>query len=314
MKIISFDTIKNLNIPSAQCLEWIKAAFLMQYQCTLPAKTSMHMDNNIFFNTMPCIMPSINRIGVKLVSRYPQRIPALDSELLLYEASTGNLLALMDAEWITAMRTGAVAAIAIQTLQKSTPNIYAFAGLGNTARATLLCLLDIIGEQSITVKLLEYKNQAELFQKRFKDYPNINFITVNSNEDFIKNSDVIVSCVTAADNLMGLDEWYEKGVLVVPVHTRGFQNCDLFFEKVFVDDTKHVEGFKNFAKFKHKEEFSKVLGGFAHGRTNDFERILAYNIGISIHDIYFASQIYNIVQDSTIENVIIKQELDKFWV
>ena len=28
---------------------------------------------------------------------------------------------------------------------------------------------------------------------------------------------------------------------VIPVHTRGFQNCDLFFDKVFADDTDHVK-------------------------------------------------------------------------
>ncbi|MFV0313149.1 MAG: ornithine cyclodeaminase [Dysgonomonas sp.] len=314
MKVVSFETIKELNIPPVQCIEWVKAAFLMQYECTLPAKISMHMDNNIFFNTMPCIIPSINKIGTKLVSRYPQRIPSLDSELLLYEASTGNLLALMDAEWITAMRTGAVAAISIQTFQKSMPNTYAFAGLGNTARATLLCLLDIVGQQPITVKLLKYKDQAESFQKRFENYTNINFITVSTNKDFVKGSDVIVSCITASDNLIGQDEWYEEGVLVVPVHTRGFQNCDLFFDRIFVDDIKHVEGFKNFAKFKYLDEFTNILKGSTFGRTNDKERILVYNIGISIHDIYFASQIYETIQHSKIPDVIIKQKLEKFWI
>lgn len=314
MKVISFDDIKKLNISPSQCVDWVKSAFLEQYESALPEKISMKMGQNIFFNTMPCLIPSIDRIGVKLVSRYPQRIPALMSELILYEASSGTPLAFMDAEWITAMRTGAVAALAIDTFQKSTAKTYAFMGLGNTARATLLCLLSILPEKPITVKLLSYKDHAETFKKRFEDYPNINFITVEDRKEFIKGSDVIVSCVTAADELIGEDAWFEEGVLAVPVHTRGFQNCDLFFDKIFVDDTGHVRGFKNFEKFKHREEFANVLKQNAKGRENDNERILAYNIGIALHDIYFAAKLYEMLAKSHSEEILTEKHLDKFWV
>lgn len=40
------------------------------------------------------------------------------------------------------MRTGAVATLAIQTLKATDATTYSFIGLGNTARATMLCLLD----------------------------------------------------------------------------------------------------------------------------------------------------------------------------
>ncbi len=314
MKIIPFETIKGLDIAPAQCVEWVKESFNIQQECILPAKISMHLENNIFFNTMPCVISPLNKMGVKLVSRYPLREPSLNSELLLYEASSGKLLALMDAEWITAMRTGAVAATAIQMLQKSTAHTYAFVGLGNTARATLLCLLGIIGKRSITVKLLNYKDQAELFKSYFEDYSNITFTIVKTSQEFIERSDVIVSCVTAKDDLMGKNEWFEEGVLVVPVHTRGFQNCDLFFDKIFVDDSKHVEGFKNYSQFKYKEELANVLKGIDPGRINNKERILAYNIGISIHDIYFATQIYGRLEKSVLPEISLRQEMNKFWV
>ena len=100
---------------------------------------------------------------------------------------------------------------------------------------------------------------------------------------------------------------------MVPVHTRGFQNCDLFFDKVFADDTGHVKEFKYFDKFRHYDEFSHVLLGENPGRENDQERILAYNIGISLHDIYFASQIYDAIGPSAKE-LILENETKKFWV
>ena len=95
-------------------------------------------------------------------------------------------------------------------------------------------------------------------------------------------------------NQLGKDEWFKEGVLVVPIHTRGFQNCDLFFDKVFADDTSHVDGFKYFKQFKKFSEFDKVLHKEVVGRENDKERILSYNIGIALHDIYIAKKIFNL--------------------
>ena len=110
------------------------------------------------------------------------------------------------------------------------------------------------------------------------------------------------------------DEAFDEGVLVVPVHTLGFTNCDLFFDKVFADDTGHVCHFKNFDKFRKFAEMGEVVSGKAPGRENDRERILAYNIGISIHDIYFASRIYNLLKDNEgIPEIDLAGPTEKYW-
>ena len=92
---------------------------------------------------MPVILPSINYGGVKLVTRYPKRNPSLDSEILLYDLKTGENVALMDGNWITTMRTGAVAAHSIRLLANPEFSVIGFIGLGNTARATLKVLLSV---------------------------------------------------------------------------------------------------------------------------------------------------------------------------
>lgn len=73
-------------------------------------------------------------------------------------------------------------------------------------------------------------------------------------------------------------------------------NCDLFFDKVYADDTDHVKHFKYFNQFKRFAEVSDVLNGAAEGRQSDSERILVYNIGLSMHDIYFAAKIYQLAE------------------
>mgnify|MGYP000007915735 FL=1 len=313
MKIIDFDTIKSQGFQPLQCIEWVDYILKHKYDCQLPPKISLHMGNNIFLNTMPSYIPMIHRFGVKLVTRYPERIPSLLSEIMLYDATDGTTLALMDGTWITAMRTGAVAALTIKTLQSSKAKTYAFMGLGNTARSTLLGLTTLLTGQDLYIKLLAYKGQEILFQERFKNNPHLHFNICPDTECLISDSDVVVSCITAADHIIAPDKCFKEGVLVVPVHTRGFQNCDLFFDKVFADDTGHVQDFKYFKQFKQFDEFSRVLLGENPGRENDQERILAYNIGISLHDIYFASQIYDTIVRS-VTNLSLESEVQKFWI
>lgn len=109
-------------------------------------------------------------------------VPSLGSDMVLYDAKTGELLALIDTDWITTMRTGAVAAVSSKALRKSNANIYGFVGLGNTARATLLCILEQEPEQHFHIKLVKYKKQAEQFIERFKGYMNVSFEIVDSVE------------------------------------------------------------------------------------------------------------------------------------
>ena len=315
MKIISQQQIRNLSISPAKCVEWVRESFALKEHVLLPAKISIHPQGNDFFNTMPCAIPAPhNYFGVKIVHRIKGGVPALGGDILLYDSTNGELLAMLDADWITTMRTGAVATLAIHTFRKKNTENYGIVGLGNTGRATMLCLLESEPDLMHNVYLMRYKNQAELFIERFKDYPNVTFTICDDIKELIGTSDVIVSCITEADGLLCDDDsMYREGCLVVPVHTRGFQNCDLFFDKVYADDTAHVCGFKYFSKFKQFAEIQEVISGLKPGRESDKERILSYNIGLGLHDVVYASKIYEMCKEHTTD-VVLKRETDKFWI
>lgn len=278
----------------------------------LPAKISLKPGDGIFYNTMPALLPAYGWAGVKLVNRYPNREPSLDSKLLLYRLCDGEALALMDANYITAMRTGAVAAHSIRLLAKKDFSVVGIMGLGNTARAALLVLQALYQDRLLTVKLLRYKNQHELFIQRFAHCANLHFVLVDTPEQVVRGSEVILSAVTVLEHDVCADDCFEEGCLLVPVHTRGFTNCDLFFDKVFADDAGHVRGFGNFERFRYFAEVTDVVNGKAPGRQSDAERILAYNIGIALHDIYFAGNIYECL--TATDSEAIDAPKGKFWV
>lgn len=295
---ISDRQIEELHISPVKCIEWVSEAFKMKDECQLPAKTSVHPEQNDFITTMPCLLPTFyHTFGVKVVSRVNGRHPALKSDLMLYDSRTSELKAILDANWITSMRTGAVATLAIQTLRKAGAKIYSFIGLGETAHATMKCLSAVLANEILHVRLFRYKDQAERFQEDFAYCSNVKFEIVDTIHDLVSDADVLVSCITDAQGLLVEDaSLFKPGILLVPVHTRGFQNCDLFFDKVFADDTDHVKGFKYFNQFKNFGEIGDILTSRIKGRESDFERILSYNIGLGLHDVYFSYNIYELLK------------------
>lgn len=324
MKIISAELIRSLNISPKKCLEWIHESFSLKADAQLPAKISVHPSDTEFFTSMPCLLPSPvsgktglqkRYFGIKEVHRIESAVPSLGSDLMLYDADSGELLALMDGNWITTMRTGAVAAVSAKALRKNNASVYGFMGLGNTARATLLCLLEQEPEKMFRVQLLRYKNQAELFMERFSGYDNVNFKVLEDISDLARTSDVIFSCITSADGLLVEDEQtFRPGVTLIPVHMRGFQNCDTAFDRVFGDDTDHVKGFRYFSQFKDFNETGEVLAGRDPGRTSGSQRILVYNYGLALHDVVFASKIFELLQDKAVPEPDFHKETRKYWV
>lgn len=318
MKLVTYEDIRKLNIAPGDCYQWVSEMIADKKSVDLPAKISMKPFDGVFCNVMPCIISNsvLGRIGgVKIVTRYPERIPSLDSKLLLFDADSGEFLALMDANWITAMRTGAVAAHSIMLFGKKNFSEIGMLGLGNTARAALLVLTDVIADREVKIKLLKYKGQEEAFAQRFSGYPNLQFTYVEDSGKLVRGSEVIISAATYFEQDICSDDCFDEGILVVPIHTRGFSNCDLFFDKVYADDYSHVKHFKNFSKFRSFAEVSDVVAGNAVGRKNDKERILAYNIGVSMHDINFAAHIYQLLKDeSGMIDIDMKEPVNKFWI
>lgn len=190
-------------------------------------------------------------------------------------------------------------------------------GLGNTGRATMMCLSSLLPppDGKYEVSLLKYKDQAEQFIEHFKTLDNFHFTIANDTKELFENADVIISCITQANGLFIDDvNVFKPGVLVVPVHTRGFQNCDTIFDKVVCDDIGHVKGFKYFNQFKNLTELGDILRGDKPGRQSEEERIIDYNIGLGLHDAYICSKVYDAAKAQPHENIELVHSTQKYII
>lgn len=318
MIVIQDREVRSLGLKPKDFIDSVRHCFVHKPECQLPPKISLHPKGDDFINTMPCLLPpETNRYGVKIVSRVKGRTPALKSDSMLYDVTTGELLAVIDCDYITTMRTGAVAALAVDTLKKNNVKKIALMGLGNTGRATMMCLSSLLPppDGKYEVSLLKYKDQAEQFIEHFKNLDNFHFTIANDTKELFENADVIISCITQANGLFIDDvNVFKPGVLVVPVHTRGFQNCDTIFDKVVCDDIGHVKGFKYFNQFKNLTELGGILRGDKPGRQSEEERIIDYNIGLGLHDAYICSKVYDAVKAQPHENIELVHSTQKYII
>lgn len=127
----------------------------------------------------------------------------------------------------------------------------------------------------------------------FREDPNVHFVLCDTYEEVIGGSDLVISAITKVTENFVTDEYFKEGCTVIPICTMGFQNCDLFFDRVFTDEMEQIRGFKYFDHFAPvTTNVTDVLNGAAPGRTDNVQRILVYNYGIAIHDLVFAANIY----------------------
>lgn len=318
MKVVTFDDVKKVGIAPETCFDWVAEMLQHKEEVILPAKISLHLENDSFFNVMPCLLPGSGMGGVKVITRHLDRVPSLDSQIFLYDYQTGTPKAVMDGNWITTMRTGAVAAHTVKTLAVEDFSEIGVMGLGNTGRAAMKVLLAVYPQRKLRVKVLKYKTQHEDYVRYFRGpdgwaFPQVEFVFVDTVEEVVEGSDVIISAVTYQEGDFCDVSCYKPGCLVVAVHLRGFMNCDTAFDKVFCDDEDHVKGFRYFNQWRYHAEIADVITGRAEGRTSNDERIVAYNVGLSMHDMNFASKIYDRTSDVS-QDITLNPPTDKFWI
>ena len=97
-----------------------------------------------FFLSMVGALPRHRALGTKLITVVPKnrrrKLPTVHAAYVLTDPETGVPLALMEAGFLTAIRTGAASALAARYLARKDSAAVACFGAGIQARYQLLCL------------------------------------------------------------------------------------------------------------------------------------------------------------------------------
>ena len=139
MKIIDFEDIRKAaeGMDPVEWFNWVDYALRRKSDFQMPPKPRMSQNDGDYYNVMPAMYESEGLATVKMIGRHclkesetaPRSV--MMGDMMVYEAGTGVLKALMDAEYITTLRTGVVAAHSAVLFARKDFTTVALLGLGN---------------------------------------------------------------------------------------------------------------------------------------------------------------------------------------
>ena len=201
---LSLKDIQGLSVPMGQIMGWVEEALRLKGlgKTEMPPKPGIHTRPDAFIHAMPAYLPDLKAAGMKWVSGYPDNfkkgLPYISGLLILNDPETGIPIAVMDSTWITAMRTGAVTAVAAKYLARPDASDIGIIGCGVQGRSNLEALAAVL-KKITTVKAYDARPESqkayvEEMGKKFK----FNVVGVGSPKEAVTSSDVVVTAVPIA--------------------------------------------------------------------------------------------------------------------
>src|SRR5919199_5954625 len=157
MRILSRADVEKA-ITMREAIKVMKDAFaqLSNGEATVPLRTPIpiprHSGMNLF---MPAYLARSDALGIKIVSirndNPARRLPLIQAIVASFDPETGRALAVMDGEYLTALRTGAGAGAATDVLARPDARVAAIFGAGVQARTQLLAVAAVRNLERIYV-------------------------------------------------------------------------------------------------------------------------------------------------------------------
>lgn len=318
--ILNHDEVEEL-LPMAECIEVMAEALtaLAKKEVHQPLRMVVQPPNAAgLMGLMPAYMGGERAAyGLKAVCIFPENSKigkdAHQGSVMLFSAKTGELLALMNASAITAIRTAAVSGVATRLLAKEDAEELAIVGSGVQARSHLAAMAAVRPLKRVRVVSRRLEN-ARKFVAEMSPHYNFSIEAVGSVESAVRNADLIVTVTTAATPIVQRD-WIAEGTHLnvvgssIPT-TREVDTATMAAASLFVDrreSTLNEAGDYLFAAREGaigpdhiKAEIGELLLESKPGRTSPKEITLFKSLGLAIEDLASAEYIYRQAQEKDV--------------
>ena len=201
MREFSSEDIRK-KIPMGKAIELMKEAFvqLSGRKATVPVRTSIEAkDGSGRTLFMPSYSPDFGLFGVKMVSVFDRNttrnLPAIHAVMLIMDGQTGKPLGLLEAEYLTALRTGAATGLASDFLSRKDSHVLAIFGTGTQAETQLEGVLEVRPIKEVIV-FGRTDHKTISFCKRMYEKFNVDIHPAPKPED-LKRADIICTATTS---------------------------------------------------------------------------------------------------------------------
>ncbi len=269
----------------------------------MPPKIGIHPAPDAFIHAMPAAIPAQKSAGIKWVAGNPENskrgLPYVSGLLILNDYETGIPIAVMDATWITAQRTGAATALSAKYLARPESATVGILGCGVQGRSNLEALAAVFPLK----RVYAYDTHADRSTRYAQDASlqfGIETVAVTDPKAAVVNSDMVVTAGPILRQPHATIErgWMREGAFASLLDFDSYWHPTALHEadKFCTDDVPQLQHYRDLGYFQDVPNIHADLGELVTrrkpGRERPKERTMACNLGIALDDMATAPLIY----------------------
>lgn len=295
-----------LACPMEDAIDAVEAGFraLSAGQAATPVRLSVPINKEGVALTMPASLTGAPWYSVKVVTVAPGNLsagrPLVAAAVLLIDASSGDLVALIEGASLTALRTGAAGGVAARALARPAAAVATLYGAGAQARTQLLGLVAVRPIRLVRVVTRDPAHAAA-FCRWAAAEPRLARISIQpaAAAGALDGTDVVVTATTSAEPVFP-GSALPPGVHITAVGSFTPAMCELDDAamrgaRIFVDQRAAAlaeAGELHGLGPSDVTEIGEVVAGAAPGRTTEEERTIFKSVGNAIQDLVVATRTY----------------------
>lgn len=298
--LLSHEDVQAL-VGMPEAIECMEAAFREEGAgaTSLPPRINMKAGKG-WLRVGPVALESSGWMGFKAMNLAPGA--GVRYQVHLYDIASGALKAIMDAQHLTTLRTGATSAVATRRLARPGAAVVALLGSGVEARAQLEAMQADGKVASARVFSPTAANRERLAQD-FRASHGMQITAVGSAEQAVEGADLILAAVKSTVPVLQ-GAWLQPGAHVNSVGTARRDQREIDAEtfarsaRIIVDTKEGVFGEAGDAVVARDalrtevHELAQLVTGNIPGRSSPEEITLFKSVGTGIQDIALAALIY----------------------
>jgi len=272
---------------------------------TVQPRRRLHIPGKSYLHYMAAADSAGGYMGLKT---YTSSRVGMRFLVTLFSTQTGELLALMEADYLGQMRTGAASGVATRQLARSGDRLTA--GIIGTGLQAATQVEAVAGVRNLE-RVLVYGRDAERrtrFAKETESRVGVKVEAVDSAEKAVRDADIVIAATTSSEPVFD-GRWLRAGAHINAAGSNFAEKRELDDAAVnraglIVVDSREQSKMESgdlihaFAgdggRWHGVVELADIVSGHAPGRIGDEQITLFKSNGVAIEDIALAGRIYEV--------------------
>ena len=280
----------------------------------------LHIPGKSYLHYMAAADATGGYMGLKIYSSAREGLRFI---VPLFNVTTGDLAAIIEADFLGQVRTGAASGVATRWMSREDSRIVGIIGTGLQARTQLeaVSLVRKLGDVRVCGR---DANRREKFVAEMAAQLRVPVRSAANAEEVVRDADIVITSTTSTNPVVE-GRWLKKGTHINAIganfpqkrelDAEAVERCDAIAvdsreqSKLESGDLIQVFG-QDDKRWNRVAEMADIVGGKAPGRTNPEQITLFKSNGIAIEDIVVAGQIYELARQRKIGREIPMWEKD----